>query len=137
VKLARYESKKARIEIIPMIDTVFFLLVFFMMASLSMAVYRGMPVALPQAASGVATVPKSVSVSVDRAGQTFLDREPVPLSGLEPRVRLLARQQPSLAVIVNADAEVTHRHVVNVLDALRAAGVSRIAIAVTPGAPSR
>ena len=50
--LRRRESRRARIEIVPMIDVVFFLLVFFMMASLSMAVYGGLPVNLPQAATG-------------------------------------------------------------------------------------
>ena len=50
MKVARHPTKKARIEIIPMIDTVFFLLVFFMMASLSMTVYRGVPLSLPKAA---------------------------------------------------------------------------------------
>jgi biopolymer transport protein ExbD len=135
VKIARAEPKKARIEIIPMIDTIFFLLVFFMMASLSMAVHHGMPVNLPQAATGVNAVTDAVSVSVDRDGRTFLEREPVPLAGLGERVRSL--EQPGRAVIINADAEVTHRHVVDVLDALRTAGVSRIAIAVKPTATSR
>ena len=52
-------TKKARIEIIPMIDTIFFLLVFFMISTLSMSQYRGMPVNLPKAASGRQVPPKA------------------------------------------------------------------------------
>lgn len=140
MRLARRAPKKARIEIIPLIDTVFFLLVFFMMASLSMAVYHGMPVNLPRATSAQQTVAESTSITVDRDGQTFVNREPVPLGSLGDRVRVLLQRNPALAVVINADGDVTHRHVVDVLDALRTSGVSRMAIAVTPtatGRPSR
>ena len=136
MKIARPAPRKARIEIIPLIDTVFFLLVFFMMASLSMAVYRGLPVNLPQAATGQQTVAESASVTVDREGHTFVDRAPVPLAGLGEHVGSLVRANPALAVVINADGEVAHRQVVDVLDVLRTAGVSRMAIAVTPGATS-
>jgi biopolymer transport protein ExbD len=132
MKVARHEPRKARIEIVPMIDTVFFLLVFFMMASLSMTVYTGMPVNLPQAATGVQAASESASVTVDRQGRTFLDREAVAVATLGTRVRALVDARPSLTVIVNADGEAAHRYVVDVLDALRGAGVSRIAVAVTP-----
>jgi biopolymer transport protein ExbD len=140
VRIARPAPKKARIEIIPLIDTVFFLLVFFMMASLSMAIYHGMPVNLPQAASGRQAVAESASVTVDREGRTFVNHDPVPLPGLGERVSSLVRTNPSLAIIINADGDVTHRHVVDVLDTLRTAGISRMAIAVHPAgvpAPTR
>ena len=132
MKVPRHEPKKPRIEIIPMIDTVFFLLVFFMIASLSMTVYNGMPVNLPQAATGVKAASESASVTVDRAGKTFLDREAVPIGSLGPRVRSMVSERPSLAFVINADGEVAHHHVVDVLDALREGGASRIAIAVNP-----
>jgi biopolymer transport protein ExbD len=132
VKLARRPPRRARIEIIPMIDTVFFLLVFFMMASLAMTVYRGLPVNLPHAASGAAAVPDNASVTVTRDGGTYLGREPVPVTGLAGALRPLVAANPNLAVIVNADAEVVHGQVVAVLDAVREAGATRLAIAITP-----
>ena len=52
MRMQRRSIKKARIEIIPMIDTIFFLLVFFMISTLSMTQFKGMPVNLPKAASG-------------------------------------------------------------------------------------
>ena len=137
MKLAHPAPRKARIEIIPLIDTVFFLLVFFMMASLSMAVYAGLPVNLPQAATGRVAASETSSVTVDREGHAYLNREPVAMTDLDQRVRQLLQGNPALAIVINADGDAAHRHVVAVLDALRLAGVSRMAIAVTPTSEAR
>jgi biopolymer transport protein ExbD len=133
VKIARREGRKARIEIIPMIDTVFFLLVFFMMASLSMSVYKGMPVNLPKAASGQATRDDSAAITLARDGQTYLNREPTTPGALGGQLRALLAANPNLVVMINADGEVVHRRVVDVVDVARTVGVSRVAIAVAPG----
>jgi biopolymer transport protein ExbD len=74
MRIQRRSSKKARIEIIPMIDTIFFLLVFFMISTLSMAQYRGMPVNLPKAASGQQAPAESAAVTIDKEGRLFLKR---------------------------------------------------------------
>ena len=76
MKLSRPPTRKARIEIVPMIDTVFFLLVFFMMASLSMTAYRGIPVSLPRAASGSAAPSETITITVTPAGETYLEGRP-------------------------------------------------------------
>jgi biopolymer transport protein ExbD len=125
--------RKARIEIIPMIDVVFFLLVFFMMTSLAMTIYHGLPVSLPQAASGQKTVAETASITVAKDGQTYLNREPVAITALAQRLNPLLAANRDLAVVINADREVAHARVVDVLDELRGTGVTRIAIAVTPG----
>jgi len=75
VRLPRARARRARIEIIPMIDIIFFLLVFFMIATLSMAVYRGLPVGLPAAATGGEVPGEHLAVSVRRDGAIALDRE--------------------------------------------------------------
>ncbi len=133
----RHEPRRARIEIVPMIDVVFFLLVFFMMASLSMAVYAGLPVNLPQAATGQVAASETASVTVDREGHAYLNREPLAMADVDQRVRRLLQGNPLLAIVINADGDASHRHVVAVLDALRLAGVSRMAIAVTPASEAR
>ena len=127
-------ARKARIEIIPMIDVVFFLLVFFMMASLAMTLYEGMPVSLPQAASASRMAAETAAITMTREGEVFLNREPVAISGLDERVRPLLARHRDLAVVINADREATHARVVDVLDQLRVTGVVHIAIAVVPGA---
>jgi biopolymer transport protein ExbD len=131
VKLTHRPPKKARIEIIPMIDTVFFLLVFFMMASLSMTVYRGMSLSLPKAASGEPRQDR-VSVSVTRDGVIYLDRDQVEPAQLAENLRALHEKDPEVVVVVSADGDVTHRRVVEAMDAARLAGISKMAIAVQP-----
>ena len=134
--LRRREARRARIEIVPMIDVVFFLLVFFMMSSLATAVYRGMPVNLPTAASGQLTRDDNAAITLARDGRTYLNREPTTLEALGDRLRALLSANPGLVVMINADGEVLHHRVVEVVDAARAAGVARVAIAVAPaGAP--
>jgi biopolymer transport protein ExbD len=137
MKLARRETRKARIEIIPMIDTVFFLLVFFMMASLAMTVYRGMPVNLPKAASGQPTRDDSAAITLGRNGETWLNRELTTTDALGAQLRGLLAANPHLVVMLNADGEVLHRRVVDVVDVARTAGVGRVAIAVAPGEAAR
>jgi len=71
MRIQRRSPKKARIEIIPMIDTIFFLLVFFMISTLSMAQYRGMPVNLPKAASGQQAPAESAAITITRRRASF------------------------------------------------------------------
>jgi biopolymer transport protein ExbD len=131
VKLRRRPLRKARIEIIPMIDTVFFLLVFFMMASLAMTVHGGIPVNLPKAARAEAAK-TPVSVSISREGVIYLEREPLEPAQLTARLQARAGSEPDLAVVIEADTDVRHGRVVDVMDAARLAGVGKLAIAVTP-----
>jgi biopolymer transport protein ExbD len=136
VRLRRRPPRKARIEIIPMIDTVFFLLVFFMMASLAMTVHGGIPVNLPKAARAEAAR-GPVSISIARDGVVYLEREPIEPAQLTARLQARGRTEPDLAVVIEADTEVLHGLVVDVMDAVRLAGVGKLAIAVSPREPQR
>lgn len=133
--LRRQPRRKGRIEIVPMIDVVFFLLVVFMMASLAMTTARGMPVRLPAAATGERERSGPVAVTVTRAGGLYLDREPVTLDSLPARLRQALLSDPGRAVLVDADREVLHGRVVAVIDAARRAGAARLAIAVEADDP--
>lgn len=137
MKLLRHAPQKARIEIIPMIDTVFFLLVFFMMASLSMAVYRGMPVNLPAAASGQHALQEHASLTVTKEGRLYLNKQTILLETLPDALKALLADNPNLAIILNADEGVPHGRVVEAMDAARGAGVGRLAIAVKPSGVQR
>jgi biopolymer transport protein ExbD len=132
MKLLHRPPPKARIEIIPMIDTIFFLLVFFMMSSLSMAVYRGMPVNLPKAASGQQALSEHASLTVTKEGQFYLNKQSVSLETLSDSLTSLLARNPDLVIIINADEGVPHGRVVDAMDAARQAGVSRMTIAVKP-----
>ena len=77
MRLSRRTIKKARIEIIPMIDTIFFLLVFFMISTLSMSRYSGLPVNLPKAATGQQPASESAAVTITPDGKVFIDKQEV------------------------------------------------------------
>jgi len=133
MRIARKASEKARIEIIPMIDVIFFLLVFFMVSTLSMTINRGLPVNLPTAATSQKDVRENVSLTVMQDGKMFLNKEPVTLQDMGPRVKAALTSDPRLAVVINADGQVLHSTVVDILDELRQAGISGLAIAVKSG----
>jgi len=133
MRIPRQESAKARIEIIPMIDVIFFLLVFFMVSTLSMTISRGLPVNLPTAATSQKDIRDNVSLTVTQDGKMFLNKEPVTLQDMGARVRAALVSDPRLAVVINADGHVLHSTVVDILDELRQAGVSGLAIAVKSG----
>ncbi|MBP2643347.1 MAG: exbD 2 [Firmicutes bacterium] len=129
MKIPRKPLKKARIEIIPMIDTMFFLLVFFMLATLTMTNQFSLPVNLPHAAGNQDKPPQVVALTLTKDGKLFCDKEQVSTPAAAA-LRLV--QQNTGGVIINADREVEHGRVVELMDAIRQSGISRIAIAVSP-----
>ena len=132
MRLARRSIKKARIEIIPMIDTIFFLLVFFMISTLSMARYSGLPVNLPKAASGQQPATESAAVTITSDGRVFIDKQEVARDNVRSVLQQRLATKPDLLVLINADERVEHGRVVEVMDDARQAGVVKMAIAVKP-----
>jgi biopolymer transport protein ExbD len=132
MRVPRQEADKARIEIIPMIDVIFFLLVFFMISTLSMTVNRGLPVNLPKAASSQKELRESVNITVTREGELFLNKEPIALHDIAQRVQAGLEKDPELLAVINADDQAIHGTIVEIMDTIRLAGVSRLAIAVKP-----
>lgn len=132
MRLPRTSPKKARIEIVPMIDTIFFLLVFFMISSLSMAHYRGMPVNLPKAATGQQAPAESAAITIAKDGQVFLNQQAIEKALLGESLHYQLANNPELLVVINADDGIEHGRVVEVMDILRGANVAKIAIAVKP-----
>jgi biopolymer transport protein ExbD len=132
MKLPRTDQKRARIEIIPMIDVIFFLLVFFMISTLSMTVNRGLPVNLPTAGTSQKELRENLSITLTQDGELFLNRESITRRDLGERVKAALMAEPDITVIMNADGEVHHSVVVALMDELRLAGVSNLAIAVKP-----
>ena|SRR5579872_868087 len=132
----RRELKRTRIEIIPMIDTMFFLLVFFMLSSLALAKLNGLPVNLPRASTAPKQAPAELTVTIDRNQQVYVNKEPVQIDNVGtllleraggPNVDLSAAN-----VIINADTEVRHGLVVRCIDEARAVGITRFGIATAP-----
>jgi biopolymer transport protein ExbD len=132
MRIQRRSSKKARIEIIPMIDTIFFLLVFFMISTLSMSQFKGMPVNLPKAAAGQQAPAESAAITIDKEERLFLNRQAIDKSALGESLQQQLAKNPDLLVVINADDVVEHGQVVEVMDIARRANVAKMAIAVKP-----
>lgn len=122
-------SRRGRIEIIPMIDVMFFLLATFMLASLSMQTLNSLKVNLPEGAAASMSHREPVTLTVTQAGEILLDKTPVTLATLAATLR------PMLAagdrgVVVNADSAAPEGVVVRAMLRARAAGVEHFTIAV-------
>jgi len=125
--------KKARIEIIPLIDIIFFLLATFIMVSLSMVKNKGIPVNLPVAtASSAQNRNEFVSISVSANGDIFWDKEKTSLAELPMRLQKLKAAKPDPKIFLNGDTKAELGNAVAVLDAIRLAGISKIAIETKP-----
>ena len=132
---ARRELKRTRIEIIPMIDTMFFLLVFFMLSSLALTRLNGLPVNLPRASSAPKQAPAELTVTLDKDQKLYVNKTPVTFDTLEQTLLQKAGPNPDLGqatVIINADASVPHGLVVRCIDGAREVGITRFAIATAP-----
>ena len=123
---------KARIEIIPLIDIMFFLLASFMMVSLSQVHMKGIKVNLPTGQSGE-TQPKNeyISVSVDRDGHPYFDKEEMrSYDELAARLKKVHDENPEAKVFVRGDADTVHFNIIRVLDTLRSVGFYKIAFEI-------
>jgi biopolymer transport protein ExbD len=132
MRIQRRSIKKPRIEIIPMIDTIFFLLVFFMISTLSMTQFKGMPVNLPKAASGQQAPAESATITLDKDGRLFLNQQAVDKAALGDALKQQLANNAEMLVVINADDGVAHGQVVEVMDIVRAANAVKMAIAVKP-----
>jgi biopolymer transport protein ExbD len=123
--------KKARIEIIPLIDIMFFLLASFMMVSLSQVHMKGIKVNLPAGVSGQTQSKRDyISVSVDKDGHYFFDKNEVTDSDLQARLVKEHESSPEAKVFLRGDRDTAHLNVSHLLDMLRAAGFYKISFEI-------
>ena len=126
-------SRKARIEIIPLIDIIFFLLATFVMVSLSMVKNQGIGVNLPVATSSAPQPQEdSAVISITAAGELFLNKEPITTPQLVESLKSLAAAQPELKVFINGDVKAEFGQAIAVLDEVRKLGITKIAIQTQP-----
>ena len=95
----------ARIEIIPLIDIMFFLLASFMMVSLSQVTMKGWKVNLPEGKSGQVQNKKDyISLSVDKEGTYYFDKQPLKLEEILPRLQQVYKTNPEAKIFISARA---------------------------------
>ena len=128
MKISRKPYKPPRIEMLPLIDMVFLLLVFFIYAMLSMAVHRGLPVQLPSSAASQIDKQTTLSVTIKADGSIFVDKEPIPLSELADVLKAKAAGNRQTGVLLFADRSLSYQTLFRVLDQIRSTGLSHVAL---------
>ncbi|MHA6192885.1 ExbD/TolR family protein [Pseudomonas wadenswilerensis] len=127
------ESAVDSINITPLVDVLMVVLVMFILTATAQV--AGIRIELPKASASVSlSQPKTKAISVNDAGQVFLDAYPVTLSELEDRLRSEKALNPDVPIVVRGDAAVQYQKVVEVLDLLRRLELSQVGLVT--GKPS-
>lgn len=128
MKIKSSQRVKARLEMIPLIDVTFLLLSFFIYLSLFMAFQKGIPVVLPEADTTEEVPMKILTITLSARGEVELDGIRASCEGL--RDLLLKNVQPGQVemALIRADREVPYGLVMQVLDAVRTAGIRRVSL---------
>ena len=123
--------KKNRLEIIPLIDIMFFLLASFMLVSLTMSRQQTIRVNLPVSASASQDIkPDMINLAVDAAGLLYLDARPISLPELENTLATRHRLDAATPVYISGDEEARHGAMITLLDSVRRAGFQKVAFQV-------
>ncbi len=123
-------KRRARIEIIPLIDIIFFLLATFVMVSLSMVHNAGISVNLPTAATSMSQEPQKaiVTISVNEGGSIYLDKEMLSFESMSARLKQMKAQDPNLKVLINGDEKADFGKAITILDEVRRLGITKVSI---------
>ena len=131
---AKGPGKKARIEIIPLIDIMFFLLASFMLVSMSMIKLQKIETKLPGSKTSLPVQKQDfVAIGIDPKGNIYFDKDKDPISVDKIATRLgpyYAKDQDNTKVFINCDSSATYDNLVTVLDAVRAVGITKVNFAV-------
>ena len=126
-------GKKARIEIIPLIDIIFFLLATFIMVSLSMTKNQGIQVALPSASTAASLgdnqeMEKAVNLTVNEKGEIYFNKEKITLAQLPLKLQAFKSSAKDPRVIINGEGAATWKQLVGVVDEVKKIGISKVGI---------
>ncbi|HEY4988500.1 MAG TPA: biopolymer transporter ExbD [Opitutaceae bacterium] len=123
-------KKKARIEIIPLIDVIFFLLATFVLFTLSLNKSQGIHVTIPESETGVARDPDgTATISVTQEGTIAWDMDPVTLDEFLVRLKAFKAEHPEDArILINGDTEASFSSVIYVFDEVRKVGIQKVLI---------
>jgi biopolymer transport protein ExbD len=132
-------GRRARVEIIPLIDVIFFLLATFVLFTLSLDKIRAVPVTLPQASATARPDPSDTTVilQVSDRGAAWWNREPIAATEIAPRLLAYKAATATPRVLVTGDDRATYGDTIAALDAVRAAGITQVSIETVPRPPGR
>jgi biopolymer transport protein ExbD len=128
MKVGLRTKRKPRIEMIPLIDLMFLILVSFVYGVFFMSVHRGVPVALPLSSTAKIEKQLTLTLSIQAGGTVFLDKEPMTLESLAETLKLKAMENKETGVLLFADRDLPYQKLYTVLDLIRAAGLSQVSL---------
>ncbi|MBA4148707.1 MAG: biopolymer transporter ExbD [Verrucomicrobia bacterium] len=129
--LSPLPQKKARIEIIPLIDIMFFLLASFMMVSVTMVRMQSIKMDLPTATQAQRDFkPDIINIAVDKIGDIYIEKERRSFTELQQYLSDRMAANTNLPVYISGDKEASHGAVINVLDLVRRSGVQKVSFAI-------
>ncbi len=128
MKLNLNAHKSVRIEMLPLIDIVFLLLVVFIYAMLSMAVHRGLPVLLPSSSTAEIEKKSTLSVTVKTDGTIYVDEKPISIENLAAFLKKQAEIDKDTGILLFAEKTLSYQKLFRVLDRIRIAGLNRISL---------
>jgi biopolymer transport protein ExbD len=125
------EHAEARIEIVPLIDIMFFLLAAFMLVSLSMVNMKSVKVNLPTATVATAETQRDfLNISVDKSGLIFLDKKLVAQNELAAALSAVHQTNAALRVFISGDQDARHGDIIRALDIVRGTGIEKVAFEI-------
>jgi biopolymer transport protein ExbD len=128
----RTMEQEVRIEIIPLIDVIFCILTFFILAAVGLSRQQAISLNLPKATTGKPQMREMLVVSLDDIGQVYVDRELVTRSQLNQSIKDYHEKNPNALMVLNASRNSSYNDVVKILDSLRQVGGNRVALATLP-----
>jgi biopolymer transport protein ExbD len=124
-----FDVDKPRIEIIPMIDIMMFLLVFFIVITLRMIQGTGIQLDLPSSKTTQELKPTQITVGVQKDGAMYVDGQPYSADSLKSLLQEAKKKNDKLAVILAGDKELTYQNTLKVMDVARSAGIAQVGLA--------
>ena len=128
MRIKREFSRRPRIEMIPLIDVVFLLLVFFIYSMLSMTVHRGLPVNLPTASTSTVDRETFITITLQRDGRLFVEEREVNTRALPSLLIEEKKKNAEVQVYLRADRDVSYQRAVEIMDLTRSAGIHKLAL---------
>lgn len=128
MKVYRPQRKKNRLDMLPLIDVVFLLLVFFIYAMLSMSVHKGVSVELPSSASAEKTDEKIISLTIKKTGEIYIDKEETALSDLASKLKQKVKGDKKAGVLIFGDKKLSYQKLFDVVDKVKEAGILRMSL---------
>ena len=122
-------TNKPKLMIIPMIDIIFFLLVFFMMSMLSMVVQKSVPINLPSSQTAKVDIQKKVPITVTADGSIYVEQTKTTIDGMIKYLQIEQSKGTEMTVVLRGDKAVQYGTFVQVLDTLKQMKITKIAIA--------